>query len=113
MDIYGKILFNTFDIKIKDSEYIINSKNRWIDVYNNEYYRDLIYKDSITSHYIFTLLEPKYKKRKISFWYETINNMFFSQETKDMLWNQFIKSQKQYYVLSKFVKICKYKYMKK
>jgi hypothetical protein len=112
MDIYSKILFNTFDIKIKDSEYLINSKNRWVDVFNKEYYRDLIYKDSITSHYIFTLLEPKYKKRKISFWYETINNMFFSQETKDMLWNQFIKSQKQYYVLSKFVNICKYRYTK-
>ena len=112
MDIYGKILFNTFDIKIKDSEYIINSKNRWIDVYNNEYYRDLIYKDSITSHYIFTLLEPKYKKTKISFWYETVSNMFFSQEIKDTLWNQFIKSQKQYYVLSKFVNICKYRYTK-
>lgn len=112
MDIYSKILFNTFDIKIKDSEYLINSKNRWVDVYNNEYYRDLIYKDSITSHYIFTLLEPKYKKTKISFWYETTDNMFFSQETKDMLWNQFIKSQKQYYVLSKFVNICKYRYTK-
>ena len=34
MDIYGKILFNTFDIKIKDSEYLINSKNRWVDVFN-------------------------------------------------------------------------------
>ena len=112
MDIYSKILFNTFDIKIKDSEYLINSKNRWVDVFNKEYYRDLIYKDSITSHYIFTLLEPKYKKRRISFWYETINNVFFSQETKDMLWNQFIKSQKQYYVLSKFVNICKYRYTK-
>lgn len=112
MDIYGKILFNTFDIKIKDSEYIINSKNRWIDVYNNEYYRDLIYKDSITSHYIFTLLEPKYKKTKFSFWYETVSNMFFSQETKDILWDKFTKSQKQYYVLIKFVNICKYKYTK-
>jgi hypothetical protein len=112
MDIYGKILFNTFDVKIKDSEYIINSKNRWIDVYNNEYYRDLIYKDSITTQYIFTLLEPKYKKTKVSFWYETANNMFFSQETRDRLWNIFTKSQKQYYVLSKFVNICKYKYMK-
>ena len=112
MDIYSKLLFNTVDVKIKDSEYIINSDNKWEYVYCDSYYRDLIYKDSVTSHYIITLLEPKYNKSKITFWYETVNNIFFSQENKDKLWKQFIKAQHQYYVLSKFVTICKYKYTK-
>ena len=112
MDIYSKLLFNTFDVKIKDSEFIINSVNKWESVYCDPYYRDLIYKNSTLSHYIITLLEQTYYKSKITFWYETVNNIFFSQENKDKLWKHFIKAQQQYYVLSKFVTTCKYKYTK-
>lgn len=112
MDIYSKLLFNTIGVNIKESEFMINSNNRWEDVYTNKYYRELTYRHSNIIQYIFTLLEPKYNKTKIKFWYETVNNMFFSQETRDRLWDKFTKSQKKYYVLSKFVTICKYKYTK-
>jgi len=112
MDIYSKLLFNTIGVNIKESEFMINSNNRWEDVYTNKYYRELTYRHSNIIQYIFTLLEPKYNKTKIKFWYETVNNMFFSQETRDRLWDKFTKSQKKYYVLSKFVTMCKYKYTK-
>ena len=35
MDIWCKFLFNTININSNDTEYIINSKNRWKDQFEN------------------------------------------------------------------------------
>ena len=109
MDIWYKILCNTININSTDADYIIKSKNRWEDVYQNEYYYRLITSDYYMTHYFFTLLDND-SKTKLQLWNETVKNMFFSQEKKEELWNKYIKTQKQYYILSKFVSICKYKY---
>ena len=112
MDIWCKFLFNTININSNDTEYIINSKNRWEDVYMNNYYNNLISNNNNISQYLFTLFDKKYNKKKISFWYQTVNNMFFSTDKKEDLWKHFIKAQKNYYVLSNFINRVKYKSLK-
>jgi len=99
------------NINCIDAEYMINSKNRWNDVYQNKYYYGLISNEFYMTHYFFTLLDNS-RKSKIEFWNETITNMFFTQRTRDELWNKYINTQKQYHVLSKFVSKCKYIYTK-
>jgi hypothetical protein len=109
MDIWYKILCNTININSTDADYIIKSKNRWEDVYRIEYYNKLISNEFVITHFFFSLLDND-SKTKIQFWNETVGNMFYSQEQKEELWNKYIKTQKKYYILSKFVSICKYKY---
>ena len=109
--IWYKLLCNKMNINCTDADYLIKSKNRWEDVYQNEYYYGLISKEFYMPLYFFTLLDDS-SKSKILFWNETIGNVFLTQNTRDELWDKYINTQKQYYVLSKFVSKCKYIYTK-
>jgi hypothetical protein len=59
------------------------------------------------NQYIFTLINKRYNHTKIKLWFKTAENPFFNQEYRDNLWDIFIKTQKMYYTLSKFVNKCK------
>lgn len=107
--IWCRYLYYNIGVNHTDSQYLMNSNNKWNDVYQNNYYYSLISKHGLINQYIFTLTNKEYNHTKIKLWVESTENPFFNQEYYDRLWDSFIKTQKMYYTLSKFINKCKLK----
>jgi hypothetical protein len=116
-NIWCKLMHYNIGVNSYDSDYLLNSTDKWNDVYQNKYYYSLISNHGTINQYLFTItnkqsyggMQRVSHKSRLRHWIDIAENPFFSIENHTSLWNNFIKTQKMYYILGKFVNMCKIK----
>lgn len=112
MEQWINILHYNIDVNLNDSKYIIKCKDKWNDIYQKEYYNKLISQNPSVHFLVFEYLckiSENKQVKKIILWENGYNNPFSNMSQKELLLNLFQKTQKMYYILSKFVTLCKCK----
>ena len=104
------ILHNNVNVNIDDSNYILECDDKWNKIYQNSKYSEIISENPTLHYFIFTYFNEN--KTRLSVWEETIRNPFMCEKLKLTLWNLFTNTQKKYFILSKFVSLCKAKICK-
>jgi hypothetical protein len=114
MEVWCNILHYNIGIKKEDSDYIISTKNRWKNIYQNNYYNIIINKNVALHNFVYSLFKENetIPNKKIKSWFEFINNPFYNSSSKEEIWTIFNKTQKMYFILIKFMNMCKVKKMK-
>lgn len=114
MELWCNILYHNVGITKKDSDYIISTKNRWNNIYQNNYYNTIIHNNIEVHNFVYSLFKENQPlpNKKMKSWFNFINNPFYNASSKDDIWNIFNKTQKMFYTLIKFINMCKIKKMK-
>ena len=114
MEIWCNMLYHNVGINKKDSDYIISTKNRWNNIYQNDYYNTIIHNNIEIHNFVYSLFKENepLPNEKMKSWFDFINNPFYSASSKEYMWNIFNKTQKMSHVFVKFINMCKIKKMK-
>ena len=80
MEVWCNILHYNIGIKKEDSDYIISTKNRWKNIYQNNYYNIIINKNVALHNFVYSLFKENetIPNKKIKSWFEFINNPFYN-----------------------------------
>lgn len=114
MEIWCNMLYHNVGITKKDSDYIISTKNRWNNIYQNNYYNTIIHNNIEIHNFVYSLFKENepLPNKKMKSWFDFINNPFYNTSSKEDMWNIFNKTQKMSHVFVKFINMCKIKKMK-
>ena len=109
MEIWCNMLYHNVGITKKDSDYIISTKNRWNNIYQNNYYNTIIHNNIEIHNFVYSLFKENepLPNKKMKSWFDFINNPFYNTSSKEDMWNIFNKTQKMSHVFVKFINMCK------
>ena len=57
MEIWCNMLYHNVGINKKDSDYIISTKNRWNNIYQNDYYNTIIHNNIEIHNFVYSLFK--------------------------------------------------------